>query len=119
MLLHEVLARERMRDDQHRARQERLARRLATARRWQRLARYADRAGPPRRRAPVVGSQVEFGVGRSLGTPLRGDCRYGSEESAQLAKPGCQRWAIPRSGTVASSWHSTPNVPVLTRWISR
>jgi hypothetical protein len=43
MLLHEVLARERMRDDQHRARQERLARRLATARRWQRLARYADR----------------------------------------------------------------------------
>ncbi len=39
--------------------------------------------------------------------------------SAQSAKPGCQRWVIPRSGTVASSWHSTPNVPVLTRWISR
>jgi hypothetical protein len=38
---------------------------------------------------------------------------------AQLAKPGCQRWAIPRSGTVASSWHSTPNDPVLTRWMSR
>jgi hypothetical protein len=43
MLLHEVLARERMRDDQRRAGQERLARRLATARRWQRVARYADR----------------------------------------------------------------------------
>ncbi|MGH3786937.1 MAG: hypothetical protein ACRDRG_10400 [Pseudonocardiaceae bacterium] len=43
MLLHEILARERMRDDQRRAHQERLARRLATAGRWQRLARYADR----------------------------------------------------------------------------
>ncbi|HEX5347214.1 MAG TPA: hypothetical protein VFW64_08980 [Pseudonocardiaceae bacterium] len=43
MLLHEILARDRMRDDQLRARRERLARRLATARRWQRLARYADR----------------------------------------------------------------------------
>lgn len=43
MLLHEVLARDRMRDDQRRARQARLARRLAAARRWQRLARYADR----------------------------------------------------------------------------
>jgi hypothetical protein len=43
MLLHEILVRERMRDDQRRARQEWLARRLATARRWQRLARYADR----------------------------------------------------------------------------
>jgi hypothetical protein len=42
MLLHEVLARDRMRDDQRRARQAWLARRLATARRWQRLARYAD-----------------------------------------------------------------------------
>ncbi|MGH3514546.1 MAG: hypothetical protein ACRDRB_20085 [Pseudonocardiaceae bacterium] len=43
MLLHEILARDRMRDDQLRARRERLARRLATARRWQRLACYADR----------------------------------------------------------------------------
>ncbi|MBA2472498.1 MAG: hypothetical protein H0V41_09760 [Pseudonocardiales bacterium] len=43
MWRHEVLARDRMRDDQLRARQERLARRLAAARRWQRLARYADR----------------------------------------------------------------------------
>jgi hypothetical protein len=43
MLLHEILARDRMRDDQFRARRERLARRLATARRWRRLARYADR----------------------------------------------------------------------------
>ncbi len=31
MLLHEILARDRMRDDQLRARRERLARRLATA----------------------------------------------------------------------------------------
>ncbi|MGH4008350.1 MAG: hypothetical protein ACRDTH_09400 [Pseudonocardiaceae bacterium] len=43
MLLHEVLARARMREDQRRASQERLARRLAAARRWDRLARYADR----------------------------------------------------------------------------
>ncbi len=43
MLLHEILARERMRDDQRWARQERIARRLTAARRWQRLARYADR----------------------------------------------------------------------------
>ncbi|MGH3695481.1 MAG: hypothetical protein ACRDRX_16090 [Pseudonocardiaceae bacterium] len=43
MLMHEALARDRMRDDQRRARNERLARRLAAARRWQRLARYADR----------------------------------------------------------------------------
>ncbi|MGA9692915.1 MAG: hypothetical protein WBR33_16045, partial [Pseudonocardiaceae bacterium] len=39
MLLHEILARDRMRDEQRRARHERLARRLATARPWQRLAR--------------------------------------------------------------------------------
>lgn len=43
MLLHEMLARARMREDQRRASQERLARRLAAARRWHRLARYADR----------------------------------------------------------------------------
>ncbi len=43
MLLHEALARNRMQEDQHRARKLRLARRLAAARRWQRLARYAER----------------------------------------------------------------------------
>ncbi|MFY9807082.1 MAG: hypothetical protein WAK86_07410 [Pseudonocardiaceae bacterium] len=43
MLRHEVLARYRMHDDQNRAREYRLARRLATVRRWRRLARYADR----------------------------------------------------------------------------
>lgn len=43
MLLYEVLARDRMRDDQRRARQTLLASRLTAARRWQRLARYADR----------------------------------------------------------------------------
>jgi len=42
MLLYEMLVRARMRDDQRRASQERLARRLAAARRWHRLARYAD-----------------------------------------------------------------------------
>jgi hypothetical protein len=42
MLLDEFV-RERMRDDQRRACQERLVRRLAAARRWRRLARYADR----------------------------------------------------------------------------
>ncbi|HEY2725192.1 MAG TPA: hypothetical protein VGI84_10950 [Pseudonocardiaceae bacterium] len=42
MLLHEALARSRMREDQRRASTQRLARRLATARRWRRLARYAD-----------------------------------------------------------------------------
>ena len=43
MLLHEVIARDRMRDDQRRARQAQLVKQLAAARRWQRLARYADR----------------------------------------------------------------------------
>ena len=43
MLMHEILARSRMREDQHRAQRERMARRLAAARRWRRLARYADR----------------------------------------------------------------------------
>jgi hypothetical protein len=43
MLLQEMLARERMREDQRRASQERLARRLAAARRWHRLARYVER----------------------------------------------------------------------------
>jgi hypothetical protein len=43
MLLHEVIARDRMRDDQHRARQAQLAKQLAAVRGWQRLARYADR----------------------------------------------------------------------------
>lgn len=43
MLLHEILARTRMREDQRRATQQRLAGRLATVRRWQRLARFANR----------------------------------------------------------------------------
>ncbi|MGH4024526.1 MAG: hypothetical protein ACRDRV_08075 [Pseudonocardiaceae bacterium] len=43
MLLHEILARTRMREDQRRASAARLAGRLAAIRRWQRLARYADR----------------------------------------------------------------------------
>lgn len=43
MLLYEILARTRMREDQRHASQARLASRLRTARRWQRLARYADR----------------------------------------------------------------------------
>ena len=43
MLLYEVLARDRMRDDQRRARQALLVSRLTAARRWRRLARYADR----------------------------------------------------------------------------
>ncbi|HZA18502.1 MAG TPA: hypothetical protein VE645_16700 [Pseudonocardiaceae bacterium] len=43
MLLHEMLARDRMREDQRRASQARLARRLAAVHRWNRLACYADR----------------------------------------------------------------------------
>ncbi len=43
MLLHEALARDRMREDQRRAREARLARRLASVRRWRRLADYASR----------------------------------------------------------------------------
>ena len=43
MLLHEILARTRMREDQRRASAARLAGRLAAVRRWQRLAHYADR----------------------------------------------------------------------------
>ena len=43
MLLYEVLARDRMRHDQRQARREQVARRLVLARRWQRLARYAER----------------------------------------------------------------------------
>jgi hypothetical protein len=43
MLLHEALSRARMREDQRRASQERLARRLVTARRWHRLAQFATR----------------------------------------------------------------------------
>lgn len=43
MLLHEALARARMREDQRRAREARLARRLASARRWHRIAGYASR----------------------------------------------------------------------------
>jgi hypothetical protein len=43
MLLQEVIARDRMRDDRRRTQQAQLVRRLAAVRRWQRLARYADR----------------------------------------------------------------------------
>lgn len=43
MLLYEVLARARMREDQQYAREARLARRLVSARRWRRLAGYAGR----------------------------------------------------------------------------
>ena len=43
MYLQEVVARAQMREDQRRASQERLARRVVAIRRWRRLARYADR----------------------------------------------------------------------------
>ena len=41
MLLHEELARSRMRETEESARRWRLAHRLVTIRRWERLARYA------------------------------------------------------------------------------
>jgi hypothetical protein len=43
MLLHEDLARARMRESQRVAAQARLARRLGTVRRWRRLAEWASR----------------------------------------------------------------------------
>lgn len=57
MLMYEVLARDRMRADQEWASQQRLARRLVAARRWQRLARFADhRARRATERLKVEGS---------------------------------------------------------------
>lgn len=43
ILVHEILSRTRMREEQQRASQARLAARLVSARRWQRLARFAER----------------------------------------------------------------------------
>ena len=43
MLLHEELARARMRESQRVAAQQRLARRLATVNRWRKLASWASR----------------------------------------------------------------------------
>lgn len=43
MLLHEDLARSRMRESQRAAENARLVRRLASVRRWRRLARWAGR----------------------------------------------------------------------------
>ena len=43
MLLHEDLARARMRESQRAAAESRLARRLGSARRWRRLADWANR----------------------------------------------------------------------------
>lgn len=43
MLLYERLARERMREAEQEARQQRLVRRLNSARRWQRLSAWAER----------------------------------------------------------------------------
>ena len=43
LLMHEDLARSRMRESQRAAAQARLARRLTSARRWNRLARWANR----------------------------------------------------------------------------
>lgn len=43
MLLHEDLARSRMRESQRAAENARLVRRLASARRWHRLARWVNR----------------------------------------------------------------------------
>lgn len=43
LLMHEDLARARMRESQRVAAQRRLARRLSSARRWSRLASWADR----------------------------------------------------------------------------
>ena len=43
LLMHEDLARARMRESQRAAADQRLARRLASARRWNRLARWAGR----------------------------------------------------------------------------
>lgn len=51
MLLQEELARERMRESQREAAQLRLARRLASARRWNRLARWASRRAADAERA--------------------------------------------------------------------
>lgn len=42
MLLHEDLARARMRESQRMAAHQRLVRRLTTARRWRRVARWAE-----------------------------------------------------------------------------
>lgn len=101
MLLHEILARTRMREDQQHASQARLASRLAPS------------AGGSAWPATPIGKPVVRRLACSwAGAPTLAD-------AVQSAKPGCQRSAIPRSGTVASSWHSTPNVPLLTRWISR
>jgi hypothetical protein len=43
MLLHEELARARMRESQRTAAEMRIARRLSSARRWERLARWTSR----------------------------------------------------------------------------
>lgn len=43
MLLHEELARARMRESQRAAAEMRMARRLSSARRWERLARWTSR----------------------------------------------------------------------------
>ncbi len=43
MLIYENLARERMREAEQDAREERLVRRLNSARRWQRLSAWAER----------------------------------------------------------------------------
>jgi hypothetical protein len=122
MLLYEVLARDRMRDDQRRARQAQMARRLAAAHRWQRLAHYAERravASPSACSFLIWLSRRHGAISELLrtGFPYMAPCRV--KGAVQFAKPGCQRWVILRNGTVASSWHSTPNVPVLTRWMSR
>ena len=54
MLLHEALARSRMREAEQAAREYALVRALVAGRRWRMLARYAERRAAAAERVPVL-----------------------------------------------------------------
>jgi hypothetical protein len=62
MLLHEALARSRMREAEQAAREHALVRAIVAGRRWRRIARYAERRAAAAERAPVSQRRVPRGV---------------------------------------------------------
>ncbi len=62
MLLHEALARSRMREAEQAAREHALVRALVAGRRWRMLARYAERRAAAAERVPVLSRRVPRSV---------------------------------------------------------
>jgi len=129
MLLYEALARSRQREAEEAARRYRLARSLVAGRRWAWLAAFASRRAAraawrrPRGGRSCPRAEAASAEWRRDGAPALSWPGRPTRRPRQLASTskihGSHRWTIERSGTSASSWQSTPSVPIVTRCTSR